>query len=346
MKRSVGLSLAVSLIIGACVVAHAADVVSLNVVGYYNVSIESNSYTLISIPMQKIPAYRGAATANSATTVTDGNATWTPGQFNKAVVGQEANGASTFYLELSGTNSAFEGRHFTIASNDATVLYIDGVGLDADIGVNALASVKYKIVAYHRIRDIFGEPGQQILQGGASSGGADNILKWLGTGFAGPIYYKLSGANSNHWLRGATTIVDNETIDRDEGLFVYRRGTGLTNFVASGEVLGNKQDIIIDPGYNLIGSAAVVNKYIIDTDLNTKLQGGPSSAASDQVLEWIGAGYAGPVYWKTSGANSNHWVRGATTIVDSNLMFRADRAYFIKRLSGTGTDWVRPSPLQ
>ena len=145
------------------------------------------------------------------------------------------------------------------------------------------------------------------------------------------------------WIRGVSTIVDNETIDRDEGVFVKRIGD-TTNIVATGEVLANDQAIIIDAGYNLIGGAAVANKYIIDTDLNTKLQGGPSSGSSDNVQEWGGAGWLGAVYWKTSGLNSNHWIRGVSTIVDSNFLFRADRAYFIKRLSGT-TQWSRPSPL-
>jgi len=331
MKRSVGLSLAVSLIIGACVVAHAADVVSLNVVGYYTVDI-ANGFSLIGIPMEKIPAYRGTITANTTNVITDANATWFDGEFSQGVVGKEANGASTFFVEIATTNgSAFEGRYYTIITNSPNTLTVK----NTDFLASDLLNKPYKIVAHNRIRDIFGEPTNPILQGGVSATVADNIYRWSGAGWASSIYCK---TNTSHWMQGLS-IADNMIVGRDEGLFINRRGAA-TNITVAGEVLQNAQGIVIGNGFSIIGGASVVDKAIVDAGLTGALTGGSSANTADNIYEWSGGGWAAAVYFRT---NDMHWRQGLSN-VDNTFLIRARKSYFINR-KGSSTEWMRTSPL-
>ena len=83
MKRSLAaLTIACMLSAG---IAH-ADVYSVNVAGVFKIPIMGGTnYTLIAIPMSKIPVDFGVVTANDGTTITDGSASWIDGQYAASV---------------------------------------------------------------------------------------------------------------------------------------------------------------------------------------------------------------------------------------------------------------------
>lgn len=320
--------------------AQAQQVLSQNVVGYYNITV-NQGLNLVAFPFQKIPAAQGIVTANDATTITMDGAGWA------ADFGYVETGESTFYVEIK--SGVFEGRHMYIDTHTADTLTIAG-GLPADIGAGELAGEAFKIVAANRVRDLLGEPGDPVMLGAGGAADADNVLTWNGTGWDAPIYYKTSGFppdNVDNWNRGSD-IVNDLVIDRDEAVFVRSRGADAITLTVVGEVSGNNQQIVLSQGLNLVGGLSVVNEVIGESTLTQTLAGGSGAADADNILPWMGTGWETPIYYKTSGFppdNVNKWNQGST-VVDDTFAFSPSHGYFmrVRGAAPLGT-WVRTSPL-
>lgn len=352
MKKLIfAVAVVVACVAGFWLLAHAAEVTSQNVVGYFKMNIPSATRAIIAIPMQKIPLYRGTITANDATTITDSGASWADGQFAEGVTGQEATGASTFYIEISDTNSAFEGRHFYIATNSATVLTIDG-GLPTEIGTDALAGKSYKITPAQRIRDVFGEPGSPVLTGGSDVATADTITKWdsVGNTWGAAIHYHTSGPptdKTGHWLMN-DNYADNEIVDRDESLFVKRIG-GATNITVTGEVSKNAQAVVVSKTRAFVGGAAVIDQTLPASNLTNMpgFRGGIDVASADTITKWdpVLNTWDAAVHFHTNGPPTDKigkWLQ-SDIVIDSSNYFRAGEGYFYKALSNLV--WTRESPI-
>lgn len=349
MKRLIASGLLAALLVAG---VQAQEVHSLNVVGFQKLDIvggASATYSLLSVPMTKIPVYRGTVTANTTNTITDANASWTPGQFAEGVVGQEATGSSTFFVEITSSNNAFEGYHAYILTNSATMLTLKGTMGNAIAG--DLVNANYKIVPGNRVRDLFGETNAPTLTGGSGANDSDSIQTWTpGLGWSSSIYFKKTGAPSslrNHWVQGSA-IADNRIVDRDEGILVKRlAGGSTTNILVAGEVSANSQVIPLEPGYELIGGMSAINQPIVQTGLTNIMKGGSGANDSDTIQSWTpGVGWSSSVYFKKTGAPSslrNHWVQGSVN-VDNTFIFEAGKGYLFK-MSST-QQWERYSPLQ
>jgi hypothetical protein len=306
-----------------------------NAAGYFQISLPSNGYSLVSVPFQKFPLHRGVVTSNNTLTITDDDASWTAGEFAQGAAGQEPTGTNSFYVEIRDRWSAFEGKMFPITTNSDTQLQIGG-GATAGLTGDALAGASYAIVPEQRVRDIFGEPDSPLLVRGSGVGSADNILFWSGTSWQ-RIYNKDSGNPvflQDHWLLG-NTVVDDKAIGRDASFFLFRQATSNTVLHLTGELPAYNQWIDLDPGYNLVGGCWIEPVSIGDTSLQGTLKGGANSAAADAILEWGGSSWLGAVYYKSSGNPPflvGHWVRGTTTM-DSSFEFMPAKGYFIKNSS-------------
>lgn len=344
------------MILGSCVaaliagIAVADTVTSVNVVGYYNLTAGGDpselTYTLLAVPMTRMPVDRGLVTANTDISVTVSGAGWTASQFAPPADWQSGNEAQeeTFAIEI--TSGAFEGRYYYIADNTADTLTLAASDADLGTGSNPLAGAAYKIVPAIRVQDVFGVPGGTIaLQGGASAAAGDNILLWIGNNWSAPIFYKNGGLGLKlHWLQG-TTAVDDMPLDRDDGMMVKRlAGNGDATLTVAGEVSGNLQSVVIDSGYTLQNGMVAVDTAIGDSGLESVIQGGASAAAADTILAWVPetGNWSAPVFYKNAGLGGTGWRQG-TTDVSSTFILKAGQSYLFK--VQTPVDWTRVSPI-
>ena len=351
-----------TLVAAACMAgsAMAADVSSVNVVGYFKLDVPGARRQIMALPMTKIPDIRGVITANNSTTITVGESL-VPGRYNWEATGVDAAGASYCFVEVTQSNSPFVGRHFYITNNTASILTLKDALTDINAG--DLVNCGYKITSAYRIRDVFGAPGSPVLDGGNSSSdtNADLITFWSPTSGGGAgawvssVYYNKTANPTlgSHWVRG-TTVVDNSPIDRDEGFLVTRRGAA-TNLTVAGEVSGNSQKVVAGAGQRIFaGGMTVVDTTFATSGLTNSpgFQGGTSSSDTNATLitMWLPESGGGAGAWTTSvyfnkTANptlGGHFVRG-TTVVDTNVI-AAGTGYLIKNPGGL--QWLRVSPLQ
>ncbi len=343
-------SLLVGIVFSVALLVPVADagneVYSRNVVGYYDIELTGGvtNLNLVAFPFRKIPAASGLIsdnTAEGAEIVVDG-AGWAVDQFAAGAVGQEATGASTFYIEI--TSGALEGRHAYIASNTEDTLTIAG-GLE-DVSAGELEDSAFAIVAANRIRDLFGEPGDPKLEGGISSDVADTVIVWHGTGYEAPIFYQttdLFGNPVEEWRQGGVNVAD-LVIDRDQAVFIRRQGAK-GNLSVVGEVSQNAQQIILESErLNLVGGLSVVEEQLGLSMTNT-LSGGISSDVADTILVWHGTGYEAPIFFQTTdlfGNPINEWRQGGVAV---DFSFEPTRGYFIRVQDDPVGPWVRQSPL-
>lgn len=351
MKRAVAGSLITALLVaGASIASATNEVVSVNVVGFQKLSIVGGTnaiYTLLSVPMTKIPVWRGTITANTSNTISDSTMNWTAGEFATNVSGKETYGKSTFFVEITSSNAPLVGRYFYIKTNSATTLTLVG---SLGIADNALNTYSYKICAANRVRDVFGETNAPTLTGGGSQSTADNVFLWTPySGWDLPIYFKTSGAPSTqrqNWIQN-NIIVNDLVIERDEGMLVMKMAGGTTtNVTIAGEVSGNLQAIALEGTYNLIGGMSVVDVSIVNSGLTNVMVGGGSQSTADNIFSWTpGVGWDLPVYYKTSGAPSTqrqNWIQN-NIIVNDTFILKAGQGYLIKKVAPNV--WERNSPL-
>ncbi len=337
------MSVALVALIVMAVGVKADTVTSVNVVGYMTSSVQggvSDTYSLMSVPLTKMPVASGSVTTNTSTTITDENANWTVGQFNREVAGQEDRGVSTFYIEVK--TGLFEGRHFYIESNTSDTLTINDPG---DLASTDLDGQTYKIVPANRIRDIFGDSTSGVtLTGGSSQYVSDTITVWNGTGWSGEIFYFTDGPA---WVKIATPPVqaDDMVIDRDAAMMVKRlAGQSAVGIQSVGEVSGNDQRVVLEPGLNLVGGMAAVDSELQNSGLNV-LTPGANQYDADTISDWRETGWSFDIF-QFETAEGDVWVEisDPPKQVDTNLIAAA-KGYMVNNKGATKI-WVRQSPLK
>jgi hypothetical protein len=345
MKKAVAGSLITAFLVAGAAVAATTNVVSVNVVGFQKLDVAGGAtatYTLLGVPMTKIPAVRGTITGNTSNTISDSTMAWAVNEFATNASGKETYGKSTFFVEITSSNAPLAGRHFYIKNNDETTLT-----LLSNLGIpdNALTAYSYKIVAANRIRDVFGETNAPSLKGGTSLLDSDLIYFWNG-GWQ-TIYFKTNAPLKNRYVYNGAAA-DDRVIDRDEGIMVRRlAGYPPTNIVVAGEVSANLQAIIIDGSdFSLIGGMSVIDQAIGNTSLSNVVKGATSLLDGDLLYTWNSvAGSWVTAYFKTNAPLKNKWVSGGVA-VDTTLILRAGQGYMILRRGATSSEWDRFSPLQ
>jgi hypothetical protein len=342
------------MVLGSCMaalvagVAVADTVTSVNVVGYYNLTVAGDAsaavYTLLSVPMVRMPVDRGTISGNTDQAVTVSGAGWTASEFAPPADWQAGNEAQeeTYFVEV--TSGAFEGRMFYIADNTTDTLTL--AAAVADLSDSDLIGATYKIVPSTRVQDILGAPGGEIaLLGAASAASADNVLLWSASGWSSAVYYKNAGLGlKDHWMQGSTAV-DDMPLGRDDGMMVKRQpGNGDAVLTVAGEVSGNLQAVVVDDGYTLQNGMVAVDTPIAESGLDTVLTGGTSAANADNILEWVpGSGWSQAVYYKNGGLGGTGWRQGSVD-VGSTFILKAGQAYLFK--VQTPLVWDRESPVQ
>jgi len=309
-----------------------------NVMGFMRIRIRANNYTLMSIPFSKRAVESGVISGHDGSVITVNGAGWVPGEFAEGVVGQEAMGASTFYVEIDDTNSNFLGRRLYVETNGEDTLTIrNDLPSDMASPADMLAGVSFRIVPCHRIRDVFGEPGDPALHGDFWPEDADQILFWKeGGGWDNAIYYMTLIGD---WVRGTDQVAD-LPIDRDRGFFVKRFLDSDTEVALAGEVRPYGQAIEVRPGYNLLGGWPA-ERVVGNTTLSQVVDGAFWPEDADTILEWKETGgWESDVYFMTL---INEWVRGSVS-VDATFSIETGRGYFLY-LKGAQTPriWMRRS---
>ena len=346
MKKSVAIAMCATAAMASSLLAD--TVTSVNVVGYYNVTIGGDpsvgKYSLVALPMTKLPVTRGTISANTATTLTDSSATWSTDEFSVGGAAANELGVSTYFVEV--TTGAFEGRHFYIAGNSSdTLTLVDDPG---DLDTDDLLGATYKIIAANRVRDIYGEPPNVSLLGGSSTANADSFRFLNADNWDSAIFYRDSGLGGikDHWLKDGE-IADDVVIDRDEGMIVYRvPGNGDATLSVSGEVSGTIQSVPVSLGFSLVNGMSAAGEAIGNTTLTNVLQGGSSTANADTIRGWDGDNWASAVFFRNSGLGGilNHWVQDGMN-VDDTFILEPGQAYLITKQSGGTELWDRQSPL-
>jgi len=356
MKTRTYMAASVGILVATLGSAIADTVTSVNVVGVFNIEVPANTRQITAIPMHKLPAARGVITANDTTTITDANANWNANQFAWGTAGQEGTGNSYFYIEVAGPDTAaLYGRHFYIDSNTSDTLTIrNGISDPAP----DLSGATYKIVAANRVRDIFGEPGAPILQGGTSSAdnNADKVRFWASAadGWDQLVYYNNDATDTlrhGHWIKGGQ-ISDSALIDRDESFLVTRNAATKATISTLGEVSGNAQTIVVASGSRaFLGGMTAVDQTISASGLKdaTGFSGGDSvaSSAAVKVRKWDSTadGWDSAVYYNTDASDTvrnGHWIKDGQ-IVDDSYQLKAGEGYLMS--SPNTLEWERPSPL-
>lgn len=311
-----------------------AENISDNVVGMYNLSIQSGQ-SYITFPYQKAPVATGVVSANAGDVVTAITDSW------KWDTSFQEPGESTFYLEL--TSGAFEGWHFYIATIDGDLLtLIDAKA--ADLAENELAGSSFKVVPANRVRDLFGEPGRALLAGGTSPRKADTVTRWAGIAWDAPIYVSsiddvASGRIPGHWYQNGA-IADDVVIDRDEAVCVNIRGESPVQLRIIGDVSKNSHAMVLEAGLHLIGGAACTSEALGTSGLTDIVSSSAATQDADSLFAWD-QGWSAPLF---RSSTDGKWYQGENE-ADGFQIKPATGYMLLLRQPPVENVWVRQSPL-
>lgn len=335
MKKMLLVMAASSLFVAGTALAQSETVTSVNVVGYMGLTITGDdTWTLLSVPMTKMPVATGTISGNTTTAITDSGASWATDTF--AVGGGAAGetGSSTYYVEV--TSGTFEGRHFYIANNDGTTLTL--AAALTDINAGELAGQSYKIIPANRIRDIFGEPQVDV-----KLDTTDRIYLMQSTWVA-PIFYRDNSSfftPKNCWVQSEVNV-DDLVVGRDTGMMVLRRGAGDVTLTVTGEVSANAQGVVVVPGWSILGGMSAVATPIGDAQLVAALGG-----SQDRIYAWTPTGWSAPVYYRDASSfftPKDCWIQNDIN-VNETFIIEPGKAYMVKHSASESDVWNRESPL-
>jgi len=175
----------------------AAQDVFTDPVGFMQLTAQTNTDTLISIPFSQIDQYRGVVGSVSGSQITDANTPgWTAGQW---MYNPPANHSTYYVLFITGNNA---GAYFTVTNNGTSTLSVE-LGPYASIGANP--GDTYRIYPYWTLNTAFpGGAGLQVSTGTTAGTRKSQVLfpDIGGNGInlaASAIYYFLQSATATNW---------------------------------------------------------------------------------------------------------------------------------------------------
>ena len=338
LLRIVILGLAIS---GTCL-ADTGPTIEVSTVpsGFFTLNIPAGTGTASTISALSFPLrgysnvdgkVTGVVTGITASTITDSNARWTPGQLSipatpyliEFLTGSAA--GRTFLLSISTNNSATT---VTLDPNDS----IQTPDLTALVSVGA----QYQIIPADTISSIFGTPTSTgVVGGNGNSTNADQITI-LTAGWTN--YYFDTSTTPGHWLRVAQphTSGDNIVIRPDSGVYFSRFGTTPMTLTVAGQVpIVARQSLIPNGKPSSYGTS-----WPVDQTLSAcNFQNIPGWVASSSVSTADTFVFFSPTAgWQTYFYNGAHWIlSNPSQAISDSLVIPAGTWGYISKQGTLGT---------
>jgi uncharacterized protein (TIGR02597 family) len=341
----------VSLVLCAVGVAHSQTNVVTDPVGFYQITLQSNSDTIVSIPFTRLPDYLGTiASINNSNVTIAGSPGWTANQWAFPATSPDGTTSNTYYLAFRNGNK--EGGHFKILSNTTDTVVLN---LDVEDLSQVSAGDQISIIPHWTLGTVF-PSGQGIAPSPNTLSHATEIYI---PNFAGVGYNMSASTNTyyyyNNWRRiGDANNHGSDVLIRD-GYFIVRQKTATnTILTASGNVHMTK---LRAPIYveqikqdNYIGVVRPVAMSLNDSQLFES--GAFSNSASSlqitdslYIYDNIASGYnksAAATYYRLSSG----WRKvGSGVDFGSSNVFLPGNGYIIRKASRstvTNLFWSHP----
>jgi len=305
-----------------------AQSVSTNPVGYLQETITPSSngttrvYSALSFPLQPVPVFVGLVASTSNNTIT----------LSGSIPSGLTTGTAPYMVHVeSAANSIATGQSFLITA--AGTNYVTVSSPTYTVQSILAASDQVAIRPAETLGGLFGTTNTTVLlQGGASSGGADVVYLWNGTGYTAYYYYTSYG-----WVQdgdASYTIQNNMAIYPDEGVLVGRLSTNTlpaTYAISMGGVPTNAQTALVNaPGLTFVSNPLPVPVTLSQfgfTNAPSWLEGS-SAGGSDLVYLWTGSAWQDYYYYSGYG-----WVEDgdATFTLQTNTPIPAGAAILVRR---------------
>lgn len=282
----------------------------------------------LAVPLKRDGAMTGTITNVGASTLTNANAGWTPGQLS--MVAQPA--------LVRMTSGSAAGSTFLISTatpNTATTVTIDAKNLTQG-ALNTLgiaAGDQYELLACDTISSFFGTPESTEVYGGANANVADNVVI-VTNGASETFFYSTT---LNRWTKSGLLPTDatHFPIHPDAGVYYYRLATTGFEIPLPGRVPTTKRIAWIKKS----GNTVLANSWPVDTTLN--------EMGIHGIATWVShasAGSADKVKTITDGVLRTFWHDGAnwreetsgSPIADNTVIPAGSAVHITKNGSLTG----------
>ncbi len=303
-------------------------------VGAVTVTVPGNlAYTFFAPPFTREAVYQGTvgSVSGAGLVVNLNSASLQPAQLGTIVIGAET--LPQYFVEVLDGSDV--GAHLPISANTAT-----SVTLSEDVSSFVSAGTKVRIVPYHTLSSLF--PNGGGLNGGLSSGSADNVLLFSPATGARTFFYRSS---ASEWREGS---VNNNLrpILNNQAIYVQRKQTSAASVTLTGTVKSGSTAIDVSEGFNLVPNPYPVPIPLATSNLYTGnvatgVKAALSSASADNVTIYASDGTSNTYFYRSgSGAG---WRDGNGPV--TGIMIPANGALLINRRAGSGPfSWVIAQP--
>ena len=302
--------------------------VSTPVVGFTSTTIKgtgssgsSQFFSLVPLQLAKANVFSGQATA-SGTTVSLSSGTLTSGAYNAGST------YPTHYLRIEAGSGA--GKTSDIVSNTTTAL-VTADDLSSFLG----SATQITVIPHTKLTDILGVSGSQVIAGGSTAGGSDNVYL-VGADGSFKVYYYKTGVGAGLKTQSnadATSLV----VYPGEAILVGRRQTSDTSAVVIAGQLANTNSIVpVTQGYN--ASAGGFPVAFTLGNLTSLVQGGTTSGTADNVFLIDPTDGQMKLYYYKTGVGAG-WKNAANANVSSSTEISS--GFVINRKPATAFDIVQ-----
>ena len=169
-----------------------------------------------------------------------------------------------------------------------------------------------------------------------TSGNADNILVWTGSGYTTYWFRKPKNGDA-YWAKGNSQTTD--TLPAEGGAFYLSRAATAPTLTISGEVRDTEQTITIAAdGYTLVENpfptALDIQSFCVDGATSSTTSGN-----ADNILVWTGSGYT--TYWyRKPKSGDAYWAKGNAQTTDTIAPFTG--FFYLSRGNQAFTVTIQP----
>lgn len=280
--------------------------------------------------------WQGPVAAVSSTVISAPEGNWNAGEFSGS------NGSH--YVEiLDGPNA---GRWSTITACGAdTVTTAEDLSALLAVG-NAIAIRKHVT-----LNDFLGASNTAGLQGGTSPLGADEVAIYNGAAVTtcwylnNPVQPSKSG-----WYTVSGTPAGSFVIAPNQGVIVKRKTATAATFLTAGTVKSGPTALLIQPGINVIGSAAAQGMTLAKSGLftgnaATGVKGATSALNADQITLYSDG--VQTTYWylaHPTNANLSGWYNSRAQQANTVAIAPGTSLLIQRRNGGAAFQWIIPAP--
>lgn len=302
--------------------------VSTPVVGFTSTTIKgtgssgsSQFFSLVPLQLAKANVFSGQATA-SGTTVSLSSGTLASGAYNAGST------YPTHYLRIEAGSGA--GKISDIVSNTT-----GNITTADDLSAFLATPNQISVIPHTKLTDILGVSGTQVIAGGSSAGGSDNVYL-VGPDGSFKVYYYKSGIGAGLKTQSngdATGLV----VYPGEAILVGRRQSGNTAAViVTGQLPSTSMSVPIAQGFNATGGS--IPGSLTLNQLTSLVQGGSASSTADNVFLIDPTDGQMKMYYYKTGIGAG-WKNAANASVTATI--DVSSGFVIQRRSITGFDIVQ-----